>query len=142
MEEVILSDSLPTATEYIDLRTRMGWGSIDEETANRTIEAAAFTVCLRRRDQCVGVARVMGDGAMYFFLADLIVAPEFRGSGYGDRLMYAVTSYFDRSARPGATITLVPLNGHEPFYEKFGFVRCPSGPFGTAMHYAAAPPPR
>jgi predicted N-acetyltransferase YhbS len=57
--------------------------------------------------------------------------------------MHAVTSYFDRSdAMPGATITLVPLVGREPFYEKFGFVRCPSGPFGTAMHYAAAPPPR
>jgi predicted N-acetyltransferase YhbS len=61
----------------------------------------------------------MGDGAMYFFLADLIVAPEFRSSGYGDRLMHAVTSYFDRSAMPGATITLVPLVGREPFYEKF-----------------------
>jgi predicted N-acetyltransferase YhbS len=85
---------------------------------------------------------VICDGAMYFFLADLIVAPEFRSSGYGDRLMHAVTSYFDRSAMPGATITLVPLVGREPFYEKFGFVRCPSGPFGTAMHYAAAPPPR
>ena len=89
----------------------------------------------------MGIARVMGDGAMYFFLADLIVAPEFHGSGYGDRLMHAVTSYFDRSAMPGATITLVPLNGQEPFYEKFGFLRCPSGPFGNAMHYAAAPPP-
>jgi predicted GNAT family N-acyltransferase len=142
MEEVVLSDSLPTATEYIDLRTKMGWGSIDEETANRTIEAAAFTVCLRRQDQCVGVARVMGDNAMYFFLADLIVAPEFRGSGYGDRLMHAVTSYLNRSAMPGATITLVPLSGQEPFYERFGFVRCPNGPFGTAMHYAAALHPR
>jgi predicted GNAT family N-acyltransferase len=142
MEEVIVSEGLPTVTEYIDLRTGMGWGRIDEETANRTIQAAAFTDCLRRQDQCVGVARVMGDGAMYFFLADLIVAPEFRGSGYGDRLMHAVTSYFDRSAMPGATFTLVPLSGHELFYEKFGFVRCPSGPFGTAMHYAAAPPPK
>jgi predicted GNAT family N-acyltransferase len=142
VEEVIVSEGLPSVAEYIDLRTRMGWGRIDEETANRTIQAAAFTVCLRRQDQFVGIARVMGDGAMYFFLADLIVAPEFRGSGYGDQLMHAVTSYFDRSAMAGATITLVPLNGREPFYEKFGFVRCPSGPFGTAMHYAAAPPPR
>jgi predicted GNAT family N-acyltransferase len=142
MEEVILSEGLPTVTEYMDLRTGMGWGRIDEQTANRTIQAAAFTVCLRRQDQCVGIARVMGDGAMYFFLADLIVAPAFRGSGCGERLMHAVTSYFDRCALPGATITLVPLNGHEPFYEKFGFARCPSGPFGTAMRYAAAPPPR
>jgi GNAT superfamily N-acetyltransferase len=141
MEEVIVSESLPTANEYIGLRTTMGWGRIDEETANQTLQAAAFTVCLRRQDRLVGVARVMGDGAMYFFLADLIVDPEFHGSGYGDRLMHAVTSYFDRSARPSATITLVALNGREAFYEKFGFLRCPSGPFGTGMHYAAAPPP-
>jgi GNAT superfamily N-acetyltransferase len=142
MEEVIVSERLPTVAEYIELRTSMGWGSIGEETAKRTLQAAAFTVCLRRQDRLVGIARVMGDGAMYFFLADLIVAAELRGSGYGDRLMHAVTSYFDRSAMPGATIALVPLNGSESFYEKFGFVRCPSGPFGTAMHYAAAPPPR
>jgi predicted GNAT family N-acyltransferase len=141
MEDAILSEGFPTVSEYIGLRTRMGWGRIDEETANRTIQAAAFTVCLHRQDQFVGVARVMGDGAMYFFLADLIVAPGYRGSGYGGRLMRAVTSYFDRTALPGSTIVLVPLSGQEHFYEKFGFVRCPSGPFGTAMHYAAAPPP-
>jgi predicted GNAT family N-acyltransferase len=142
MEEVIVSERLPAVSEYIALRATMGWGRIDEETANRTLQAAAFTVCLRHRDRLAGVARVMGDGAMYFFVADLIVDPEFRGSGYGDRLMHAVTLYFDRSAMPGATITVVSLKGQEAFYEKFGFVRCPSGPFGTAMHYAAAPPPR
>src|SRR3981189_293566 len=92
MEEVVVSEVLPTVAEYINLRTGMGWGKIDEETANRTVQAAVFTICLRRQDHCVGIARVMGDGAMYFFLADLIVAPEFRGSGYGDRLMHAVTS--------------------------------------------------
>lgn len=68
----------------------------------------------------------MGDGVMYFFLADLIVDPEFRGGGHGDRLMRLVTDYFDRNAKPGASITLVPLNGRELFYERFGFVRCPS----------------
>ncbi|HEV7881448.1 GNAT family N-acetyltransferase [Bradyrhizobium sp.] len=141
MEEVIVSERLPTVAEYIGLRTTMGWGRIDQATSDRTLQAAAFTVCLHRRDRLAGIARVMGDGALYFFLADLIIAPEFHGSGYGERLMQAVTSYFDRSALPGATITLVALNGQEAFYEKFGFMRCPSGPFGTAMHYAAAPPP-
>ena len=53
MEEATLSERLPTVTEYIDLRTRMGWGRIDEETANRTIQSAAFTVGLRRQDQLV-----------------------------------------------------------------------------------------
>jgi predicted GNAT family N-acyltransferase len=142
MEEIIVSELVPTATEYIGLRARMGWGAIDEEVAVKTIQAAAFTACLRHNGRLIGLARVMGDGVMYFFLADLIIDSEFRGGGHGDRLMRVVTAYFDRSAKPGATITLLPLNGREMFYERFGFVRCPNGPFGTGMHYAPAPGPK
>ena len=141
MAEVVVSEALPTAAEYIDLRARAGWGLIDEDTAIKTIKAAAFTVSLRYEQRLIGLARVMGDGVLYFFLADLIVDPEFRGERLGDRLMRAVTGYFDRCAGPGASITLLPLKGGESFYERFGFVRSPDGPFGTGMHYAAAPPP-
>jgi GNAT superfamily N-acetyltransferase len=140
MDEIIVSESVPNAAEYRELRALMGWGAIDRASAARTLKAAAFTVCLRRQERLVGLARVMGDGALYFFLADLMVDPEFRGGGHGDALMRAVTAYFDRSAKPGATIVLIPLSGREPFYERFGFVRCPNGPFGSGMHYAAAPP--
>jgi predicted N-acetyltransferase YhbS len=140
MEKVIISEDRPTAAEYIELRAKAGWGRIDEDIAIKTIRTAAFTVCLRHDDCLVGLARVMGDGVLYFFLADLIVDPEFRGERLGERLMQAVTSYFDASAKPGASITLVPLRGGEAFYERFGYVRCPDGQFGTGMHYVAAPP--
>jgi GNAT superfamily N-acetyltransferase len=140
-EGIVVSEAPPTAAEYIDLRARAGWGLIDEETATRTIRAAVFTVSLRREQRLIGLARVMGDGVLYFFLADLVVDPAFRGERLGDRLMRTVTSYFDRCAGPGASITLVALNGGESFYEKFGFARCPDGPFGSGMHYRAAPPP-
>jgi hypothetical protein len=45
--EVIVSEALPTLAEYIELRTRTGGASIDEETAGKTMRAAAFTVSLR-----------------------------------------------------------------------------------------------
>jgi predicted GNAT family N-acyltransferase len=140
MEEVVISEDLPTAIEYIELRARAGWGRVDEDIAIETIQAAAFTICLRHNGRLVGLARVMGDGVLYFFLAEVIVDAAFRGGGHGDRLMRTVAAYFDRSAQPGATIVLIPLNGREFFYEKFGFVRCPDGPFGAGMHYAQVPP--
>jgi len=139
--EVVVSNACPTVAEYVDLRARVGWGSIDEDTASTTIRHAAFTVSLRHKERLIGLARVMGDGVLYFFLADLIVDPEFRGERLGERLMRAVTSYFDACARPGASITLIPLRGGEAFYERFGYVRCPDGPFGTGMHYTSVPPP-
>jgi GNAT superfamily N-acetyltransferase len=139
--EIVLSETLPTVAEYVDLRVRAGWGSIDQATASTTIERAAFTISLRYQGRLVGLARVMGDGVLYFFLADLIVDPAFRGGGLGERLMQAVTSHFVACAKPGASITLLPLQGGESFYERFGYVRCPNGRFGTGMHYAPAPPP-
>jgi predicted GNAT family N-acyltransferase len=142
MEEFIVAEQLPTAAEYIGLRSKMGWGAIDEQTAVKTLQAAAFTACLRHHGRLIGLARVMGDGVLYFFLADVIVDSEFRGAGHGDRLMQAVMAYFDRNAKPGATIALIALKELEFFYERFGFVRCPDGAFGTGMHYAAAPGPK
>jgi predicted GNAT family N-acyltransferase len=140
MEEVIVCRQLPTAREYIDLRAKMGWGAIDEEIAVKTLQAAAFTVCLRSNGRLIGLARVMGDDVMYFFLADLIIDSEFRGGGHGDRLMREVTAYFDRSAQPGATITLIAVSGRESFYQRYGFVRCPDGPFGAGMRYVPPVP--
>jgi predicted GNAT family N-acyltransferase len=141
MDAIVLSEALPSATEYRELRANAGWGIIDEEIDRQTLASACYTVTLRRQGKLIGLARVMGNGALYFFLADLIVDPGVRGEGLGDRLMLTVTEYFDRSAKPGATIALLPLRGAESFYERFGFVRCPDGPFGTGMHYASAPPP-
>jgi GNAT superfamily N-acetyltransferase len=141
MHDIVLAEEVPTTAEYREFRAQAGWGAIDEEIARQTISAACYTVTLRRQGKLIGLARVMGDGALYFFLADLIVDPRLRGEGLGDRLMRAVTDYFDRSAKPGATIALIPLHGGETFYERFGFARCPGGPFGTGMHYASAPPP-
>ena len=138
---IAVSEHLPSAAEYAELRARMGWGAIDVESAIKTIQAASFTACLRDDGRLIGLARVMGDGVLYFFLADLIVDPAYRGGGHGDTLMRLVTEYFDRNARAGASITLVALNGSEKFYERFGFVRCPNGPFGMGMHYVSAPAP-
>ncbi len=141
MGAIVVSHEPPTVGEYIALRQLVGWGTIDEATAQTTLERACFSVCLHREGRLVGLARVAGDGVLYFTIADMIVHPQLQGGGHGATLMNEVTAYFRRAAKPGATITLQPMKGREGFYERFGFVRCPTGAFGDGMIYAAAPPP-
>jgi hypothetical protein len=45
--EVVASEALPAVAEYIELRTRTGWGSIDAETADKTHSQflCAVTAC-------------------------------------------------------------------------------------------------
>jgi GNAT superfamily N-acetyltransferase len=100
----------------------------------KDFERRLFTVCLRQEARLFGLARVVGDGALYFYVSDVIVRPELRGSGYGVLLMKAVLGYLRRAAHPGAMIVVVPLNGRESFYERFGFKRCSHGRFGVGMY--------
>ena len=141
MPDVVLSVGNPTVAEYIALRNLMGWGIIDEGTARQTLDRACFSACLRRDGKLVGLVRAIGDGVLYFAVSDVMVSPELRGGGHGATLMNALGDYLRRTAKPGASITLQPLTGREPFYEKFGWVRCPGGPFGAGMVFADAPPP-
>ena len=141
MAEVIAVEEPPTAAEYTALRALMGWGRVDEETARISIERAVFSICLRKEGRLVGLARVAGDGVLFFTISDVIVHPDLQGGGHGATLMTAVAAYLKRAAKPGATITLQPLKGREPFYERFGWLRCPNEMFGDGMVFAAAPPP-
>lgn len=141
MPDVMLSFERPTVAEYVEIRKLMGWGTIEEATARQTLDGACFTACLRQDGKLVGLVRAIGDGVLYFAVSDVMVSPELRGGGHGATLMNALGDYLRRTAKPGASITLQPLTGREPFYEKFGWVRCPGGPFGAGMVFADAPPP-
>jgi len=141
VSDVVLSEEHPLVAEYIALREAMGWGTIDEETARLTLAGACFCACLRRDGRLVGLVRAIGDGVLYFAVSDVMVSAELRGGGHGATLLKALGDYLRRVARPGASITLQPLAGREPFDEKFGWVRCPGGPFGSGMVFADAPPP-
>jgi GNAT superfamily N-acetyltransferase len=134
MPDPTLLEDVPSAAEFIELRSIMGWPYVDQEAAGKTLSGALFTVCLRQEGRLFGLARVVGDGVLYFYVSDVIVRPELRGGGYGVLLMKAVLGYLRKAAHPGAMIVVVPLKGRETFYERFGFKRCPNGRFGVGMY--------
>ncbi len=122
-----------TAQEYVSLRQRVGWPAVDEAFARRALNGSCYVAVARADDGVVlGLARVVGDGTLTFYIADVMVSPEAQGQHIGARLMSQVCTYLRDAAVSGATVALVPLEGREGFYERHGFSRAPS-PFGDAM---------
>ena len=85
-------------------------------------------------DECLaGFGRVVGDGALYFHIQDVVIDPSFRGRGHGTRLIETLVRRILERAAPGSTIGLMAAVGREPMYEQFGFVARPTEAYGAGM---------
>jgi GNAT superfamily N-acetyltransferase len=120
----------PTPDEYIDLTASVGWdtgSNVDGVPA--ALSASIYSVVAVDGTRAIGMARIVGDGAIYFYIQDVVVRPELQRRGVGTALMEAIMRYLDAKAPAGASIGLFAADGKAPFYERWGFKpRAPGAP--------------
>jgi ribosomal protein S18 acetylase RimI-like enzyme len=128
----------PTTEEYQHLRRSVGWTDVDDDAASRGLSRALTSFCLvTDRGDVVGIARVIGDGGIYFYVQDVIVDEAYRGRGHGRALMDAVMAFVAQRATRGAFVGLMAARDVAAFYEPYGFVRRPPDRPGMAMTWGA-----
>jgi ribosomal protein S18 acetylase RimI-like enzyme len=120
-EQIRISYAPPAIDKYLELRTRAGLGTHSAEAAALGPPRGLFAVSLYRRGRLAGMGRVVGDGGCYFVITDVAVDPDIQGEGLDHQVMDEIMKYLDRSAPPGAYISL--LANVPEFYETFGFER-------------------
>lgn len=123
----------PSVEEFADLRRHVGWGETDTDMASRSLANSLFHVVIRDQEKLIGMGRVVGDGAMYFYVQDVVVHPDYQGLGLGDALMTKIEQYLRQAAVKGATIGLMAAKGKEVFYSRYGYVVRPSASLGNGM---------
>jgi ribosomal protein S18 acetylase RimI-like enzyme len=129
----ITTDQPPTAVEYIALRGKVGWDSVELSTAQNSLNSSLFNTTVRLDGQLIGMARVVGDGFMYFYIQDVIVDPDYQGLGIGHMLMARVEAYLASACTTGATVGLLAAKGKEPFYRRYGFIERDGVELGKGM---------
>ncbi|MCH2087288.1 MULTISPECIES: GNAT family N-acetyltransferase [unclassified Pseudoalteromonas] len=125
--------AMPTPKEYVELRALVGWGEVDLEVASKGLERSLFNVSARLGSRLVGMGRVVGDGAMFFYIQDLVVAPEFQNKGLGKRLMDQIEIYISQVAVKGATVGLFSAQGKESFYMRYEYIKRTGEDLGLGM---------
>ena len=124
---------LPDGFELDDDRGRIDVGAVHEFLANhsywargrprdlveRLVRTSRRVVGLYDGGRQIGFARVVSDGAVIAYLADVYVLPEYRGRGLGvDLVREAVERDPD-----GVRHWLLNTADAHALYERFGFVR-------------------
>ncbi len=131
--DYIIENEKPTSSEFSDLREKVGWGNTDLEMAQISLENSLFHVTVRAGSKLIGMARVIGDGVMFFYVQDVVVDPDFQKQGVGKMLMNSIEEYLSNVVKKGATVALLAAKGQEPFYTRYGYLERSGEPLGKAM---------
>ena len=125
-----LVDNALTAQDFIQLKKAAGW-LIDRplEQVERALQNGLFNVCAVCDGKVVGMGRLVGDGALYWYVQEIVVLPEYQGKGIGKAIVRRLIEHIRRSAIPGtqAHVGLIAVEGKESFYEQFGFTVISTG---------------
>ncbi len=133
--EIILKDNVLKAEEFIQLRVKTGFREIPIDQAKKAMENSLIRVSAVCDGQTVGMGRMVGDGAMYWYLQEIIVLPEYQRQGIGTKIVERLLQYAGQNLeeRTFTTVGLVAAKGKEPFYETLGFTALPSEMTGAGM---------
>ena len=112
---------LPTVSEYKHLRSLVGWWETDQDATHVALQNSIFSVVVTHDNLVIGIARIIGDGGLYFYIQDLIVHPDFQSQKIGRALMKELMAFIKENAKPGAFIGLMAAKGLEKYYSQFGF---------------------
>ncbi|AWL12535.1 Acetyltransferase NSI [Saliniradius amylolyticus] len=129
----VIIDVAPTAKEFIALRCEVDWDRIDLDVAHRSLDNSLFQVSVRDNKKLIGMARVVGDGFMYFYIQDVVVTPEYQGQGIGRMLMNRVERYLSKACQVGSTVGLLAAQGKEAFYRSYGYIERDGTHLGKGM---------
>ena len=133
MSQITLLERLPTPQEYNDLRQAVGWRPHREDVIEKGLANTLYCVCAFVDGVLIGMARVLGDGGLAYYIHDVIVIPAHQSQGIGRQIMDQVMLYLHQHAAQNVTIGLMAAPGKETFYEQYGFNRRPNHTMGAGM---------
>jgi len=124
-----------SADEYLELYISAGWPPPEKEQIAIALENSTFTVLIKENGKPVGMGRIIGDGAISYFIKDVVVLPDYQSKGIGKAIIHTILEYI-RQTSPigwGVCVELISSENKEGFYEKFGFGKKPGNGMGHGM---------
>ncbi len=129
MNKIELVDNILTPEDFVRLRVAVGFAEVPVQHARRALRNGLINVSALKDGELAGMGRLVGDGAMYWYLQEIVVLPEYQGLGIGTMIVNHLVEYAVRNSSTGTFTTIggVSARGKEGFYRKLGFDVIPNG---------------
>ena len=123
---VIYKENILTADDYILFQRKMGWSESKREQVEKSLSHTLFSVAALQNDEIIGMGRLLGDSASYWYMNDVFVLTQYQKKGIGRDIVKRLIQYVKRNSISGtsASIYLFCAEDKGGFYEKIGFTDC------------------
>ncbi|MEH6944332.1 GNAT family N-acetyltransferase [Bacillus sp. JJ722] len=111
----------PTVLEHKTLWEAVGWGKVNIEMTEQSIANSVYCVVAISDGNVIGMGRIVGDGAMYYYIQDVAVLPEYQSKGIGKKIIDKLLNYINVNCSGAGFVGLFASHGKDKFYEKLGF---------------------
>lgn len=127
--KIELVDNVLKPEDFVRLRVATGFADIPVEHARKALQNGLINVSVLKDGELIGMGRLVGDGAMYWYLQEIIVLPQYQGLGIGTMIVDHLVDYAIKNSSTGKFTTIggVSAKGKEGFYQKLGFNIIPNG---------------
>ena len=124
-----------TPEMFLELYTSVGWEPPCIEQVRKALANTIATFTVYEDTQAVGMARLIGDGGMSFYIKDFAVIPSYQSKGVGTLLIGSIEKYIRESIAPNWAVSLELISTKEAvqFYKKKGFEERPCDWDGPGM---------
>lgn len=116
-----IENRLPTPAEYRQLCESVGWGHVlNFDVAASALENSVTGLTVRLENgHAIAMGRIVGDGAIYFYIQDIVVAPDYQKQGVGTAVLSGLFDYLKKNAPSKSFTGLFSVPEAIGFYRSF-----------------------
>lgn len=124
-----------TSELFSNIYTSVGWEPPCVEQVEKALSNTIATFTAYNNNRAVGMARLIGDGGMSFYIKDFAVIPSYQAMGIGTLLIESLENYIRKIINSDWAVSLELISTKEavPFYKKKGFEERPCEWDGPGM---------
>jgi ribosomal protein S18 acetylase RimI-like enzyme len=122
MMNMHITEEFPQSKEYMDLRLDAGLPEVEISAIETALNRSLLSLLARdSNDRLIGMGRVIGDGAFYFQLVDIMTAVSYRDQGLEDTIVSELLARLKKIAPSGAEVTVITDVPGIKLYQHAGF---------------------
>lgn len=119
---IAIEDRVATTGEHRAIAESVGWAeAFDWQTLPLSLDGSLSGVVAVADGQVVGMGRLVGDGAKYFYIQDVAVIPQYQGHGVGKAIIDRLLVHVAQSAPSTAFVGLFSTEQAKEVYSSRAF---------------------